>query len=152
MKCSSFKPAFVFSSCALHPDPIRPNPQFLRIQLEGIEFRVGFAQLLSEQRFIALFFLFQIVDAANPALHDGRTLAPAVNQIHGALLILLCLLAHKRIKFRGHLFSLLFVVRYIEAVNYQRLVVLVGEVQLLEEIFEQIYLCILSRGTKYSLP
>ena len=53
MKCSSFKPAFVFSSCALHSNPISPDLQFLRIQLEGIEFRVGFAQLLSEQRLIA---------------------------------------------------------------------------------------------------
>ena len=123
---------------ALHPNPISPDLQFLRIQLEGIEFCVGFAQLLSEQRFIALFFLFQIIDAANPAFYDGWTLAAAVNQIHGSLLIFLCLLAHKRIEFRSHLFSLLFVVSYIEAVDYQRLVVLVGAIELLEEIFKQV--------------
>ena len=141
-----------FISCrSLHPNPISPDLQFLRIQLEGIKFRVGFTQLLSEQRFITLLFLLQIVDAVDPALHNRRTLAAAVDQIHSALLILLCFLAHKRIKFRSHLFSLFFVVRYIEAVNYQRLLVLVGEVQLLEEIFEQIYLVHLIPRNKVQL-
>lgn len=126
--------------CALHPNPISPNLQFLRIQLEGIEFRVGFTQRFSEQRLISLLFLFEFMDPADPSLHDGRALAAAVNQIGGPLLVLLRFLAHKDIELRRHLVALLVVVRHKEAVHHQRLVVLVCPVQLIKEVLEQVYL------------
>ena len=83
--------------CLQHPDPIHAQLQFLRVQLEGTELGVRLTELLSEQRFIALLFLFEFMYPADPALHDGRALAAAVNQVGGPLLILLCFLAHKGI-------------------------------------------------------
>lgn len=92
---NDFSIAISFSSAGAQGFQVRMIDAHLKLaceSLQRLEFIVYFRNLALEQLFIPPAFFSQLTNLGNPACHNGRALAAAVDEVAGALLIGLDLL------------------------------------------------------------
>ena len=116
-----------------------PHGQFLRQKPQRFKFIVEAVKLPAENFFIVLLFLLQRGNFVHPPLHNRGAAAAALDEIVGLFLIQCDLLLDSRIKFFRHFVALLRVVNDIEAVDAERVVILIHRAELLNEHLERVH-------------
>ena len=116
-----------------------PHGQFLRQKAQRFKFIVKAVELPAENFFVVLLFLLQRGNFAHPALHNGGAAAAALNEIVGLFLIQRDLLFDRGIKFLRHFVALLGIVNDVEAVDAERIVILIHRAELLNERFKRVH-------------